>query len=316
LENDPKQGRLSVKTNLFFPVVLLGSLASASPASAGTVFFSTGDPDGLMAAASRPSSAGSFEIETADDFVLTRHTAIDSATFTGLLTGGSSTSDVGSVAVEIYRIFPLDSNVGRTIPPTFSTAQVPTRVNSPSDVAFDSRTSPSGLTFSTATLAGTFTAANSVEPGGIHAVPNQKTQGNGALTGQEVEFDVTFTTPMDLPAGHYFFVPQVEVSGGNFEWLSAPKPIAPPGTPFPAGATDLQGWTRDDALAPDWLRVGKDIVDGTPAPAFNFAFSVSGNALPEPSTWAMMILGFFGIGFMAHRRRSNGARPHGHAHRF
>jgi len=30
-------------------------------------------------------------------------------------------------------------------------------------------------------------------------------------------------------------------------------------------------------------------------------------AVPEPSTWAMMILGFFGIGFMAYRRR-NGAQ--------
>jgi hypothetical protein len=30
-------------------------------------------------------------------------------------------------------------------------------------------------------------------------------------------------------------------------------------------------------------------------------------AVPEPSTWAMMILGFAGIGFMAYRRKSNGA---------
>jgi hypothetical protein len=29
-------------------------------------------------------------------------------------------------------------------------------------------------------------------------------------------------------------------------------------------------------------------------------------AVPEPSTWAMMILGFFGIGFMAYRRKQNG----------
>ena len=28
-------------------------------------------------------------------------------------------------------------------------------------------------------------------------------------------------------------------------------------------------------------------------------------AVPEPSTWAMMILGFFGIGFMAYRQRKN-----------
>jgi hypothetical protein len=27
-------------------------------------------------------------------------------------------------------------------------------------------------------------------------------------------------------------------------------------------------------------------------------------AVPEPSTWAMMILGFAGLGFMAYRRKS------------
>jgi hypothetical protein len=31
------------------------------------------------------------------------------------------------------------------------------------------------------------------------------------------------------------------------------------------------------------------------------------SAVPEPSTWAMMILGFAGIGFMAYRRRPNPA---------
>jgi len=30
-------------------------------------------------------------------------------------------------------------------------------------------------------------------------------------------------------------------------------------------------------------------------------------AVPEPSTWAMMILGFFGVGFMAYRRKSKPA---------
>jgi PEP-CTERM motif len=28
------------------------------------------------------------------------------------------------------------------------------------------------------------------------------------------------------------------------------------------------------------------------------------NSVPEPSTWAMMVLGFFGVGFMAYRRKS------------
>jgi hypothetical protein len=29
------------------------------------------------------------------------------------------------------------------------------------------------------------------------------------------------------------------------------------------------------------------------------------SAVPEPSTWAMLILGFAGIGFMAYRRRKD-----------
>ncbi len=37
------------------------------------------------------------------------------------------------------------------------------------------------------------------------------------------------------------------------------------------------------------------------------AGTVAISAVPEPSTWAMMILGFFGVGFMAYRRK--GAQP-------
>ena len=72
---------------------------------------------------------------------------------------------------------------------------------------------------------------------------------------------MNFTTPFLLPADHYFFVPQVQLDDGDFLWLSAPKPIVAAGTPFPPGFTDLQSWTRDDpGIAPDWLRVGTDIV--------------------------------------------------------
>src|SRR5262249_38279930 len=106
---------------------------------------------------------------------------------------------------------------------------------------------------------------------------------NGPVTGEEVQFDVTFKVPFDLPAGHYFFVPQVGLSnkapdGADFLWLSAPKPIAPPATPFPAGVADLQTWMRDDPpLAPDWLRIGTDIIGGA---AFNASFSLSGETVP------------------------------------
>jgi hypothetical protein len=51
-------------------------------------------------------------------------------------------------------------------------------------------------------------------------------------------------------------------------------------------------------------------VVGDNADAYTLSFSPGiGNsvgAVPEPSTWAMMILGFGGLGFMAYRRKRNG----------
>jgi len=257
-------------------LLAFGTLMCAGQLMAGPLFFSTGDPDGKMATASRP-DVGGFEIESADDFTLTSRTLINSATFHGLLTGGATTADIGQVAVEIYRVFPLDSG-------PFS-GNVPTRVNSPSDVAFDSRDALAGtLSVGTTVLSATFDALNSVQAGGIHPIPLNHTGGDGAVSGEEVLFAVTFTTPFDLPAGHYFFIPQVQVTGGDFLWLSAPKPIVAPGTPF---LPDLQSWTRDQFLDPDWLRVGTDIVGGGPAPTFNAAFSLSGTAVPEPASWLL-----------------------------
>jgi hypothetical protein len=265
----------------------------AGPVSAGSFFFSTGSPDGKMATASRPGSAGKIEIESADDFVLTSPTKLMSATFTGLLPTGAPLSDVVDVRVEIYRVFPADSDVTRTSgPPTFSTDRVPTRVNSPSDVEVDDRSaSAHTLTFTPGIIASTFTASNSVL-NGIFPKPNQTTGGDQAVSGQEVQFNTIFTTPFSLSAGHYFFVPQVQLSSsGDFFWLSAPRPIVPPGTPFPPGFTDLQEWIRNENLAPDWLRVGTDIVGGTPAPTFNAAFTLSGQIVPEPSSLTMLALG-------------------------
>lgn len=267
------------------------SLLLGTPANAAPFFFSTGLPDGLMATASQPSSAGKLEIEAADDFALTLDTRITSATFTGLLTGVSPT--IVGVRVEIYRVFPLDS----VSPPS---GNVPSRINSPSDNALVELNSPTNFTFGTRSIS-PFTAANSVL-NGINPSPNQQTLGEGPVTGEEVQFNITFNQPLDLPAGHYFFVPQVELAGTDqFYWLSAPRPIVPPGTAFPAGFTDLQEWIRNSDLAPDWLRVGSDII-GTPAtgPTFNATFSLAG-VVPEPLTVSLFGAGL--VGLVAIRRR-------------
>src|SRR5882724_3341763 len=121
--------------------------------------------------------------------------------------------------------------------------------------------------------------------GSIHS-RTKFTGGEGAVRGQEVRTDITFTTPFLLGPDHVFFRPEVDLgNAGDFLWLSAPKPIVPPGTPF---AADLQSWIRNDgtgALAPDWERIGTDVTHQGP---FNAAFSLSGQTIPEPSTLRLL----------------------------
>ena len=54
---------MSTCAKFVIPMALIG-LLPAAPAAADTTFFNTGDPDGRMATATRPESAGGkFEIE-------------------------------------------------------------------------------------------------------------------------------------------------------------------------------------------------------------------------------------------------------------
>jgi Putative Ig domain len=268
--------RVGVHATRVAVVAATATLVLGAQAAAAPFFFSTGNPSGLMAVASRPASV-TVQIEAGDDFAVTQATSVTGATFTGLLPSGALLSTVQQVQVEIYGVFPDASDLSRTSgAPTFSTANVVTRVNSPSDVDFAIRDSASGgVSFTPSLIAPSFTASNSVLTG-IHPKPNQTTGGEGPVAGEEVTFNVSFTSPIELSAGHYFFVPQVKLSSGNFFWLSAPRPIVAPGTPFPAGFTDLQSWIRNGPLAPDWLRVGTDVVGGSTPPTFNAAFSLSG----------------------------------------
>jgi len=172
-------------------------------------------------------------------------------------------------------VFPKDSN-----PPS---GNVPTRVNSPSDVEVDTATrdgSLGTLVFSTSLLNPSGSVLNTVV-NGINKAPTNVTHGEGPASGEVVQITITFNPPILLPPDHYFFRPEVLVTGGDFLYLSAPRPIVPPGTTF---LGDLQAWIRNSNLKPDWLRIGTDIIDGSPSPTFNMTFSLTGETVPEAGT--------------------------------
>lgn len=245
-------------------------LLVATPLWAADFSFTTGNPDGLMGAASRRASPGKLETETADDFTLDQTTFISRATIVGLVPSGTQPQDIKEVEVEVYHLFPLDS----ANPPS---GKVPSRANSPSDVEIGTATragNPGTLTFSTNVLNSNFGVGNTV-------VNNLKVAtappgGEGSTAGEQVEIAITFTSPIILPAGHYFFRPEVLLTSGDFLYLSAPKV-----TPAPK---DLQAWIRNSNLAPDWLRIGTDIVGGATAPQFNMTFSLAGETVNEAGT--------------------------------
>ena len=262
---------MRLRLSLVSAMITAGVLAT--PAWAAPFFFTTGNTDGRLGALARSESPGKVETETADDFILTETTVINGATITGLIT--APLANISNVEVELYHVFPLDS----VSPPS---GHVFTRVNSPADVEIDSATrdaSVGTLSFSATRLNASFSVPNKVVDG-INPTPS-RTGGEGSASGEEVQVTITFTKPILLPAGHYFFRPDVLVNGGDFLYLSAARPIVSPGAPF---LPDLQAWIRNSRLAPDWVRIGADIIGGdTPAttPTFNMTFSLTGATDPE-----------------------------------
>jgi hypothetical protein len=85
--------------------------------------------------------------------------------------------------------------------------------------------------------------------------------------------------------------------------------------PINTGLTSsgLSNWNtsaHDDWLAPDltkWTGINTDGGTGFVTLVTDGGTGGISGGVPEPSTWAMMILGFAGVGFMAYRRKSQGA---------
>ena len=127
----------------------------------------------------------------------------------------------------------------------------------------------------------------------------------GTVTQNGTAFAITgLMTPPNDPANFFAFDNVILANAGN-----APYSLDNGGIGFlAAGIVNFYPGEPTTAFNV-WGNGGTSGTLGTTASydvntQFNGTYSIS--AVPEPSTWAMMLLGFFGVGFMAYRRKQNG----------
>jgi len=72
------------------------------------------------------------------------------------------------------------------------------------------------------------------------------------------------------------------------------------------GSTDCNRYVVFDGFSYDKVVLGSSGL-GASTPAFEVDNIASTSAVPEPATWAMMLIGFAGIGFVAYRRTKKSA---------
>jgi hypothetical protein len=179
----------------------------------------------------------------------------------------------------------------------FGVGCTPAALNSAATTTLAPGLSYTNSTFDVASSAGFAAIGNA--PGS----PNVNNLGSFSLTGDTASYTghnfdllVSFTAPAGISPGTALFTDVITGSvtsgaGGIFvNFDSGPQTFTFDGGSFTFSVNN----------------VSLNVSPGQPN-----SIAVSGQilvqAVPEPSTWAMMILGFFGVGFMAYRR--NGKRP-------
>ena len=89
---------------------------------------------------------------------------------------------------------------------------------------------------------------------GINKLPaNVATNGEGQAAGEELDITITFTSPLILPPGNYFFRPEVLLTSGDFLFLSVPRPICAARKFVGRGSTDRDPQLQTHTgLAANW----------------------------------------------------------------
>jgi PEP-CTERM motif len=116
---------------------------------------------------------------------------------------------------------------------------------------------------------------------------------------------VTLQSGVPTPeAGVYTFNQQ----GVNQQGVLNPTGSAPNGATLDFIATGIQNGLPEGAIS-DIIVTNEEFMFNVLPIMGDGVLSLTSSvttAVPEPSTWAMMILGFAGVGFMAYRRKQNG----------
>jgi PEP-CTERM motif len=102
---------------------------------------------------------------------------------------------------------------------------------------------------------------------------------------------------------HQYITEDIKVALGNYSLTFTPSvdSSVTPGAPFEHVVLDF---TTTSAGALSFAAINP-VNAGQGTNVGPILDNVVLTAVPEPSTWAMMILGFFGVGFMAYRRKSS-----------
>lgn len=276
---------------------ILLSLSQSSAASAA-VLWDTLQPNSAIAF----SSQLDVPTETADDFTVTGNGfRVTDVSFLGLFSDANA--QIEDLDLAFYDVFPGASDLTRT--------PVTVRTNGPEDSEFAAFGLADNLVSFKTTDLGSFTVNQTILPGsGANSPGLGSGVVGGPLTGNLRRIDVKLATPLDLSPKAVFLVAAVDPSAGNFFRVAGSSPPNFP-SPLPPGVVDRQTWFRTNApfpnaLEPDWIRIS-DVINqqnGTRDPAFNSAFQISGQPIPEPSSiLGSLGLGVLGAGYTLKRQR-------------
>jgi hypothetical protein len=175
-------------------------------------------------------------------------------------------------------------------------------------------------TFYSYSTAGCFGSCTSASNYGVFASDNGGPQTSG-LNFTGVSFDLFGTSPLDLGNLSLQNIRSDDPASSTFSLDVTFYTLA--GSTTTSFTADLGGSinrNRDGQVTIDWNPTTELV--SYPFGSFDLTLNdiilsssntnedITGTitaAVPEPSTWAMMILGFFGVGFMAYRRNSRPA---------